>query len=290
MLESISLLYAASPATVLGFVFIFGALIGSFLNVVIYRLPVMMERDWQFQARQILELDTEQSEQQPFNLITPNSRCPKCQRPIKPWENIPILSYLLLKGECAGCGTGISIRYPTVELVTGLLSVAVVAYFGPTLQGFVLCFFTYALLAAAMIDYDTQLLPDDITLPLLWGGLIANYFGLLTTLESALWGAVIGYLSLWSVYQGFKLLTGKEGMGFGDFKLLAALGAWMGWQILPMIIILSSFAGAIIGGGLILFGRDKAKPIPFGPYLAIAGWIALVWGEQLTLAYLRWVG
>jgi leader peptidase (prepilin peptidase)/N-methyltransferase len=141
-----------------------------------------------------------------------------------------------------------------------------------------------------MIDYDTQLLPDDITLPLLWGGLIANYFGLITTLESALWGAVIGYLSLWSVYQGFKLLTGKEGMGFGDFKLLAALGAWMGWQILPMIIILSSFAGAIIGGGLILFGRDKAKPIPFGPYLAIAGWIALVWGEQLTYAYLRWVG
>lgn len=290
MLESISLLYAASPATVLGFVFIFGALIGSFLNVVIYRLPVMMERDWQFQARQILELDTEQSEQPPFNLVTPNSRCPKCQRPIKPWENIPILSYLVLKGQCAGCGTGISIRYPTIEFVTGLLSVAVVAHFGPGVQGFVLCLFTYALLAAAMIDYDTQLLPDDITLPLLWGGLIANYFGLITTLESALWGAVMGYLSLWSVYQGFKLLTGKEGMGFGDFKLLAALGAWMGWQILPMIIILSSFAGAIIGGGLILFGRDKAKPIPFGPYLAIAGWVALVWGEQLTYAYLRWVG
>lgn len=288
-MEYLSLLYAANPAFVLACTFLFGALFGSFLNVVIYRLPVMMERDWQFQARQILEIDAPEEPNAPFNLVTPNSRCPGCERPIKPWENVPILSYLLLRGKCKGCGTAISIRYPIIELATALLSVAVIAQFGPTLTGISLCFFTYALIALAMIDYDTQLLPDDITLPLLWAGLIANYFGLVTTLENALFGAVVGYLSLWSVYQGFKLLTGKEGMGFGDFKLLAALGAWMGWQILPLIIILSSLAGAIIGGGLILLGRDKTKPIPFGPYLVIAGWIALLWGEQITFAYLRFV-
>ncbi len=290
MFENLSLLLAANPLFGLGLAFIFGALIGSFLNVVIYRVPVMMERDWQAQARQILDEDAVETVTEPFNLVTPNSRCPNCERPIKPWENIPILSYLVLRGRCAGCGVSISIRYPLIELLAALLSMMVIWQFGPNITGVVLCGFTYALIALAMIDYDTQFLPDDITLPLLWAGLIANYFGLVTTIESALWGAVLGYLSLWSVYQGFKLLTGKEGMGFGDFKLLAALGAWFGWQILPLVIILSSLAGAVLGGGLILLGRDRAKPIPFGPYLAIAGWLALMWGEQMTMAYLRYVG
>lgn len=290
MFENLSLLHSAHPLVGLGLAFIFGALIGSFLNVVIYRLPVMMQRDWKTQAKQILEVEEQVAENEPaFNLVVPNSRCPSCERAIKPWENIPILSFLLLKGKCAGCDQSISARYPLIEFATALLSALVVYQFGLNQTAILICLFTYALIALSMIDYDTQLLPDDITLPLLWAGLIVNYFGFITTLENALWGAILGYLSLWSVYQGFKLVTGKEGMGFGDFKLLAALGAWLGWQILPLVIILSSLAGAIIGGSLILFGRDKSQPIPFGPYLAIAGWIAMLWGEQITFAYLRFV-
>lgn len=286
MLEQLTLLHAASPWVGLSLAALFGALIGSFLNVVIYRLPVMMEREWQSQAKEILELENNE-QQEPFNLVVPNSRCPHCGHKIRPWENIPVFSYLFLRGGCSNCGAHISARYPIIEFSTAVLSVLVIAKFGLNLTGVLVCFFTYALIALSMIDYDTQLLPDDITLPLLWAGLIVNYFGFITTLDSALFGAVLGYLSLWSVYQAFKLVTGKEGMGFGDFKLLAALGAWLGWQILPLVIILSSFAGAVIGGGLILLGRDRSKPIPFGPYLAIAGWIAMLWGEELTLAYLR---
>ena len=286
MLEQLTLLHAASPWVGLSLAALFGALIGSFLNVVIYRLPVMMEREWQSQAKEILEIENNE-QQEPFNLVVPNSRCPHCDHKTRPWENIPVLSYLLLKASCSNCGTRISARYPIIEFATAVLSVLVIAEFGLNLTGLLVCFFTYALIALSMIDYDTQLLPDDITLPLLWAGLIVNYFGFITTLESALFGAILGYLSLWSVYQAFKLVTGKEGMGFGDFKLLAALGAWLGWQILPLVIILSSFAGAVIGGSLILLGRDRSKPIPFGPYLAIAGWIAMLWGEELTLAYLR---
>jgi len=308
MLENLNLLDAAFPLFGISIAVVLGLLIGSFLNVVIYRLPVMLERDWQNQAKQILDLSDETAdetadgisdnvsdnvsqkttEQETFNLILPNSRCPSCNRPIRPWENIPVVSYLVLRGKCAGCKTPISVRYPLVEVLTGFLAAIVVINFGLTPAALVLCLLTFGLIALALIDYDTKLLPDDITLPLLWLGLIVNYFELVTTFSSAFWGAVLGYLALWSVYQAFRLVTGKEGMGFGDFKLLALLGAWLGWEILPLIIILSSLTGAIIGGALIALGRDRTNPIPFGPFLAIAGWIALIWGEQITIAYLRY--
>ncbi len=288
MTSYLALLEADFPLLVFSIGLIFGLLVGSFLNVVIHRVPIMLERDWNWQARQILEMDTEASDPPAaFNLITPNSHCPNCDRPIKPWENIPIFSYLFLGGKCAGCKTSISLRYPLIELLTGILTGLVVLKFGLNYTSLALCVFTWALVALAMIDYDTKLLPDDITLPLLWLGLIVNSFGLVIPFQEAFWGAVAGYLSLWIVYQLFRLVTGKEGMGFGDFKLLAALGAWMGWQMLPLIVILSSLAGAVLGGSLIAFGRDRSNPIPFGPYLAIAGWIALMWGDEITSTYLQ---
>ncbi|WP_062060303.1 prepilin peptidase [Cellvibrio sp. OA-2007] len=274
---------------------VLGLLVGSFLNVVIYRLPKMMERDWQNQCRDFLandgdiaSLPTNDAKQEPFNLMVPVSRCPHCGHKIKPWENIPVISYLFLRGKCSNCKAKISIRYPSIELVTGLLSIAVIYYIGVNWNGLAALIFTWSLIALTMIDFDTYLLPDDITLPLLWLGLIANSFGAFTDLPSALWGAIAGYLALWSVYKLFKLLTGKEGMGYGDFKLLAALGAWMGWQMLPQIILLSSLVGAVIGIGMIVIrGRDKNIPIPFGPYLAIAGWIAFIWGDTINQSYLK---
>lgn len=277
------------------FIFIFGLLVGSFLNVVIYRLPKIMEQDWNEQCKEfisnngdIASLPLTSEPKEPFNLMTPGSRCPHCGHRIKPWENIPIISYLMLGGKCSECKTKISARYPMIELVTGLLSIAVIYYTGINWNGLAALVFTWSLIALTMIDFDTYLLPDDITLPLLWIGLIVNSFNSFTDLPSALWGAVAGYLSLWSVYKLFKLLTGKEGMGYGDFKLLAALGAWMGWQMLPQIILLSSLVGAVIGISLIIIrGRDKNIPIPFGPYLAIAGWIAFVWGDTINHAYLK---
>ncbi len=272
-----------------------GLLVGSFLNVVIYRLPKMMERDWQDQCRDFLTNDGDiaalpanDSKQEPFNLMVPASRCPHCGHKIKPWENIPVISYLFLRGKCSNCKAGISARYPVIELVTGLLSVAVVFYVGVNWSGLAALVFTWSLMALTMIDFDTYLLPDDITLPLLWLGLIVNSFNTFTDLPSALWGAIAGYLALWSVYKFFKLVTGKEGMGYGDFKLLAALGAWMGWQMLPQIILLSSLVGAVIGISMIVIrGRDKNIPIPFGPYLAIAGWIAFIWGDAINQSYLK---
>lgn len=275
---------------------ILGLLVGSFLNVVIYRLPKMMERDWQNQCNDFIanngdaaSLNTHSSvPQEPFNLMVPASRCPHCGHKIRAWENIPVISYLFLRGKCASCNAPISARYPSIEMVTGLLSVAVIYYLGINWIGLAGLIFTWSLIALTMIDLDTYLLPDDITLPLLWLGLIANSVGSFTDLPSALWGAIAGYLSLWSVYQLFKLVTGKEGMGFGDFKLLAALGAWMGWQMLPQIILLSSLVGAVIGIAMIVIrGRDKNIPIPFGPYLAIAGWIAFVWGDTINQSYLK---
>ncbi len=276
-------------------VLILGLLVGSFLNVVIYRLPKMMERDWEAQCREFIASTNNphsalphSPEREPFNLMVPRSRCPHCRHQIKSWENIPIASYLMLGGKCSACKEKISVRYPIIELVTGLLSVAVIYYVGVSWSGLAALVFTWSLIALTMIDFDTYLLPDDITLPLLWLGLIINSFTIFTDLQSALWGAVAGYLSLWSVYKLFKLLTGKEGMGYGDFKLLAALGAWMGWQMLPQIILLSSLVGAVIGISLIVIrGRDKNIPIPFGPYLAIAGWIAFVWGDTINQTYLK---
>lgn len=274
---------------------ILGLLIGSFLNVVIYRLPKMMERDWRAQCIEFLGSENinantlQAAAAKPFNLMTPNSTCPACQHSIKPWENIPVISYIFLRGKCSACKTSISARYPTIELATCLLSVAIIYSFGITPSGLTGLVLTWCLIALTMIDFDTQLLPDTITLPLMWLGLIANSWGIFTSLDNALWGAIGGYLSLFSVYWLFKLLTGKEGMGFGDFKLLAALGAWLGVQMLPLIIMLSALAGAVIGIGMIVIrGRDKNIPIPFGPYLAIAGLIALLWGQDINQAYLEY--
>jgi leader peptidase (prepilin peptidase) / N-methyltransferase len=280
----------------IGFVFagILGLLIGSFLNVVIYRLPKMLEREWREQCVEFLGAENITSASQPkinppFNLITPNSTCPSCGHKIKPWENIPLLSYLYLRGKCSACKTHISLRYPIIELITGALSVVAIYTFGANLTGLACLVFTWCLIALTMIDVDTQLLPDNITIPLLWLGLIANSFGLFTSLDSAVWGAIAGYLSLWSIYWLFKLLTNKEGMGYGDFKLLGALGAWLGWQMLLQIILLSSLVGAVIGISMIVInGRDKNIPIPFGPYLAVAGWIALMWGQDINHLYLSY--
>ena len=274
------------------FCLFFGLIIGSFLNVVIYRLPVMMERSWKNECRLILDPDAKEDAKEPqFNLVVPASRCPKCQHHIRPWENIPVISYLFLRGKCSQCKATISPRYPIIEITSGLLAMLCAAVYGPGFMSVMACVLCWSLLAMSMIDIDHQILPDDMTLPLLWLGLLLNTQGLFTSLEHAVWGAIAGYLSLWSVYWLFKLVTGKEGMGYGDFKLLAALGAWMGWQYLPMIILLSSLVGAVIGIAMIIFmGRDRSIPIPFGPYLAAAGLIALFQGDHLIAGYLQFVG
>lgn len=286
-------IYAAAPTTVWVGAIILGLLVGSFLNVVIYRLPVMMQNAWQkecdaYLVEQGKSVTQKKTVTETFNLAYPNSRCPKCNSAIKPWQNIPILSYVLLKGACANCKAKISVRYPIIEGVTALLGALVFWHFGASNQALLGLVFVWALISLTMIDVDHYLLPDAITLPLMWLGILANIFGTFTSLESSVIGAIAGYLSLWSVYWVFKLITGKEGMGFGDFKLLAALGAWMGWQYLPMIILLSSLVGAVLGiGAILLMGRDKAKPLPFGPYLAVAGFIAFIWGEVLLSRYLQ---
>ncbi|KRW62818.1 prepilin peptidase [Pseudomonas sp. TTU2014-080ASC] len=280
-------LLASEPLAFILCALVLGLLIGSFLNVLVYRLPKMMEREWRAQAREALELP-EESAGETFNLVLPNSRCPHCAHEIKPWENIPLISYLFLRGKCSSCKTHISLRYPLVELTCGLLSAYVAWHFGFSWQTGAFLLLTWGLLAMSLIDVDHHLLPDSLVLPLLWLGLIVNYLGLFTSLESALWGAIAGYLSLWSVYWLFKLVTGKEGMGYGDFKLLAMLGAWGGWQVLPLTILLSSLVGAVLGMIMLkLRNQDSSTPIPFGPYLAIAGFIALLWGEQITSGYLQ---
>ena len=250
----------------------------------------MLEREWQAECRELLDPNFEKTakvEEAKFNLVVPRSRCSECGHQVTALENIPILSYLFLRGRCSGCGTRISVQYPLVEAASGLLAIITAWHFGYGWQAAGALAFTWALLALSVIDLRTKLLPDAITLPLLWLGIVLNFNGVYTDLESSVLGAIFGYLSLWSVYHLFRLLTGKEGMGFGDFKLLAALGAWMGWQALPVIILLSSIVGAAVGIGMILIlGRDKNIPIPFGPYLAMAGWIALLWGQELTQAYL----
>ncbi|MBI3775955.1 MAG: prepilin peptidase [Gammaproteobacteria bacterium] len=270
---------------------VFGLVVGSFLNVVIYRLPVMLERDWRAQCAALLNTSNDSPPAGKFNLATPRSKCPKCGHPIRAYENIPVLSYLLLRGRCSACSTKISPRYPIIELVTGILSAAVAWRFGYSTAGVGALLLTYVLITLTMIDFDHQLLPDNITLPFLWLGLLLSVFTIFTDMRSSIIGAVAGYLILWTVYQVFKWITGKEGMGYGDFKLLALLGAWMGWQALPAIILLSSLVGAAAGIGMIIFARrDRRIPIPFGPYLAAAGWIYLLWGAQLNAAYLRWSG
>ena len=267
-----------------------GLMIGSFLNVVIYRLPLIMESRWRQGCYELLEMEGE-NDDKPMSLAFPNSHCPACEAPIKPWQNIPVISYLVLRGKCANCGTPISKRYPILELVTGLMTLLLAFYFHTPVALLGVALFTWALIALTMIDVDHQLLPDDITLPLLWLGLLFNVFGVFAPLADAVIGAMAGYGILWSVYWLFKLVTGKEGMGYGDFKLLAALGAWMGWQDLPLIILLSSVVGAVLGILLIMTrGRSKDTPMPFGPYLAMAGWIALLWGDTITDGYLALLG
>lgn len=277
--------FAEFPAAFIAAAVVLGLLVGSFLNVVIHRVPRMMEREWQLQCA---ELRNEALPDAPVeNLWRPRSRCPGCGHQITAIENIPVLSYVLLRGRCSGCKSPISIRYPLVELLTATLSGLVAWKLGAGIAAAGAIVLVWALIALAFIDADTQLLPDDITLPLLWLGLLFNLFGTYTTLQSAVIGAVAGYLALWSVYWLFKLTTGKEGMGYGDFKLLAALGAWMGWQMLPVIILLSSVVGAVIGIALIMFARQgREQPIPFGPYLAGAGVLALMVGREINATYL----
>lgn len=272
-------------------VFVLGLLVGSFLNVVILRLPVMLERQWKAQCQELLEVAGAPGEGVSFNLVTPRSRCPHCGHAISALENIPVLSWLALRGRCRGCGASIGLRYPAVELFTALLSAAVAWRFGFTTAAAAGLVLTWALVALSFIDIDQQLLPDGITLPLLWAGLLVNIPGTFVPLQAAVIGAAAGYLVLWLLFHAFRLLTGKEGMGYGDFKLLAALGAWMGWTMLPVIVLLSSVVGAAVGMTMILLrGRDRNIPIPFGPYLAAAGWIALLWGSDLLGAYLSFSG
>ncbi|WP_268798072.1 prepilin peptidase [Pseudomonas huanghezhanensis] len=283
-------LLASSPLAFILCTLVLGLLVGSFLNVVVYRLPIMMIRDWKTQAREMLELPAEPTTPT-FNLILPHSRCPHCSHQIRAWENLPVISYLFLGGKCSSCKAPISKRYPLVELTCGLLSAFIAWHFGFGWQAGAMLVLSWGLLAMSLIDADHQLLPDSIVLPLLWLGLIVNTFGLFTSLTDALWGAVAGYLVLWLVFWLFKLVTGKEGMGYGDFKLLAMLGAWGGWQILPLTILLSSLVGAVLGLIMLrLRNVETSTPIPFGPYLAIAGWIALLWGDQITASYLQIAG
>jgi leader peptidase (prepilin peptidase) / N-methyltransferase len=285
-------LLSTHPTLFLCVVAVLGLIVGSFLNVVIHRLPLMMEREWHSQCAELTNNSAPtDNPEQVLTLSKPRSRCPHCDHAISAFENIPVISYLWLRGRCSGCQAKISARYPIIELLTALTSVAVAWHFGFSWATLAALFFTWALITLTMIDFDYQLLPDSITLPFLWLGLTLSLWPVFVDSPTAIVGALAGYLSLWSIYWLFKLLTGKEGMGYGDFKLLALLGAWMGWQALPVIILLSSVVGAVVGITLIVVrGRDRNIPIPFGPYLATAGWITLMWGEDISAAYLRFSG
>ena len=270
---------------------ILGLLVGSFLNVVIYRVPEGLNRNWKLQAKQMLDLPLEQGEGERFNILMPPSHCPSCKAAIKPWQNIPILSYVLLKGQCKHCHAAISLRYPLVELLTGLVFAVCAWKFGATWTALAAMVFSAYLIAMIFIDADTQLLPDQLTLPLMWGGIVFHLAAYLlqadwgiTTLVDSLLGAIVGYMSLWSIFQLFKLVTGKEGMGYGDFKLLAALGAWLGISVLPIIIIMSAVVGLIFA---LIMKVAKNQPMPFGPYLAISGWIVLVFSQPIS-QFIQW--
>jgi leader peptidase (prepilin peptidase) / N-methyltransferase len=311
MLNDLANLYTTSPVPFAGSVFVLGLVIGSFLNVVIYRLPVILEREWHAQALELLPSADSAATTIPslsverFGLSTPRSSCPVCKAPIRAWQNIPLISWVILRGRCAACRTKISLRYPVVELTTGILSAWVAWHFGFGIAAACALPVTWALIALTGIDIDHQLLPDRITLPLLWAGLLAAaVLGPLTggplagahgggialpvSARDAIIGAVAGYSSLWLVYHSFRLVTGKEGMGYGDFKLFGALGAWLGWKLLPLVILLSAATGAVLGILMIVLrGRDRAAPMPFGPYLAAAGWLAMMYGDALMNGYLR---
>jgi leader peptidase (prepilin peptidase) / N-methyltransferase len=299
MLSDVVVLYSSSPALFAGSVFLLGLIIGSFLNVVIYRLPIMLEREWRSQATEVLAAGTEASRPTPsadrFTLSTPRSACPNCKAPIAALQNVPVISWLVLRGRCASCNVKISARYPLVELTTGVLSAWVAWHFGFGPPAACALLITWVLIALTGIDLDHQLLPDNITLPLMWAGLLAAVaigpvagIAIPVSATDAIIGAAAGYSSLWLVFHAFKLVTGKEGMGYGDFKLFAALGAWLGWKVLPLVIVLSAATGAVLGVLMIaLQGRDRRAPMPFGPYLAAAGWLAMMYGDSLLNSYLR---
>jgi len=313
MLNDVAVLYSNSPPLFAGSVFVLGLVVGSFLNVVIYRLPIMLEREWRAQAAELMPaasaaaiaaaaapsaaapIPAAPGPPNHFTLIAPRSACPACHAPIKAWQNIPVISWLILGGRCAACKAKISVRYPLVELATGFLSAWVAWHFGLSAATACALVVTWALIALTGIDVDHQLLPDSITIPLLWAGLLAAVLigpragaPLPVSPRGAIIGAAAGYSSLWLVYHAFRLITGKEGMGYGDFKLLAALGAWLGWKVLPPVILLSAATGAVIGILMIVLrGRDRAAPMPFGPYLAAAGWLAMMYGDAFINGYLR---
>jgi leader peptidase (prepilin peptidase) / N-methyltransferase len=282
---------AVQPWVAIAVALVVGLCVGSFLNVVVHRLPKMMDRAWRAQCAELRGEATPPEQPAKYNLAVPRSACPQCGHPIGALENIPVVSWLALRGACSACRKPISIRYPLVEALAGLLAAYAIWRFGVTWKAGAACVMLWMLLALTFIDFDTQLLPDNLTLPLVWAGLAVNLFGLFAPLADAVIGAIAGYLALWIVYWLFRLIRGKEGMGYGDFKLLAALGAWLGWQMLLPIILLAAFAGAVIGILMIaLRGRDRNIPIPFGPYLAAAGWIALMWGDDLVTSYLHFAG
>src|ERR1700722_3906467 len=299
MLNDVVLFYSSSPTLFAGSIFLLGLIIGSFLNVVIYRLPIMLELEWRSQATEVLAAGAEPSAaavpRERFTLSTPRSACPNCKAPITALQNVPVISWLVLRGRCASCKAKISARYPFVELTTGVLSAWVAWHFGFGAPAACALLVTWALIALTGIDIDHQLLPDNITLPLLWAGLLAavavgpmSGTALPVSPKDAVIGAAAGYLSLWLVFHAFKLVTGKEGMGYGDFKLFAALGAWLGWKVLPLVIVLSAATGAMLGILMIaLRSRDRRAPMPFGPYLAAAGWLAMMYGDSLLNGYLR---
>ncbi|MGE8469046.1 MAG: prepilin peptidase [Pseudomonas putida] len=280
---------AMQPAYFIILATVLGLLVGSFLNVVVYRLPIMLDRQWQREAQEVLGLPV--AEHARFDLCLPASQCTQCGHRIRAWENVPVLSYLTLRGRCSACKHRISARYPLVELGCALLSMVVAWRCGASVEALALLPLTWGLLALSLIDYDQQLLPDAIVLPGLWLGLIVNYFGVVVPLPDAVCGAVVGYLTLWTVYWLFKLVTGKEGMGYGDFKLLALIGAWGGWQVLPLTLLLSSVVGALVGVCLLRVRKHSiGTAMPFGPYLAIAGWIAVLWGDEIYASYMQLLG
>ncbi len=292
MFENIIVLFQSLPWAFYSAILFLGLCVGSFLNVVAYRLPLMMERDWKSECHAFLELEPPKIDKRlaSINLATPTSACPNCGHNLRAWENIPVISYLLLRAKCSSCKTNISAQYPIVEFLTGVTSLVVAYKFGVTLQTVAALFFTWALIALTLIDLKKQLLPDSITMPLLWLGIFISLFNVFTDLKSSVIGAIAGYLILWSVFHLFKLLTKKDGMGYGDFKLLSALGAWVGFSYLPQIILISSVVGSIAGISMLILGKTKQQqPIPFGPYLAVAGWIALLWGEQINTSYLAFL-
>lgn len=285
MIDNLVSIFVQLPAVFLSFIFVIGLLVGSFLNVVIYRLPVMMNREWRHDCHEFLELPAEK-ETAKFNLSTPRSRCGNCDHQISALENIPIISYLVLGGKCSSCKTSLSLQYPLVELFTGVVSFIVAWHYGVSEQTIAALILSWCLIAASGIDIGHKLLPDSITLPLLWLGILLAFFDVFVSLEDSVIGAMAGYLSLWSVFILFKLVTGKEGMGHGDFKLLAMLGAWVGWELLFVIILTSSVVGAFVGISMIMLKKtERSTQIPFGPYLAAAGWITLLWGNDLMRFY-----